>query len=278
MTITPLPIVGTGMVTDGELDSFTAWLRSWGASERTISERTTALTAGLRDWGPYDQSTAEQLAHWLGQPRFSPWTRVTYHSHLRSYFGWLHDTGRIPTNPAADLRAPRAPKDKPRPLTSIEVDHALTAATGRLHTWLILGLFAGLRAHEMAKLQGQDVNHDSLYVLGKGQQGAMLPTHELVWEEAQAYPRRGWWFPARTGTGHVNSRSISTMTSRLFGSLGIDGSIHRCRHTYGTWLLRGGANIRVVQTLLRHESLATTERYTDVGEDERSAAIRGLVA
>ena len=59
---------------------------------------------------------------------------------------------------------------------------------------------------------------------------------------------------------------------------GIEGSLHRCRHTYATELLRAGANIRVVQTLMRHASLSSTQIYTAVDENERREGIRRLGA
>ena len=58
----------------------------------------------------------------------------------------------------------------------------------------------------------------------------------------------------------------------------IEGSIHRCRHYFGTELLRAGVSVRVIQTLMRHESLATTANYLGVDEDERVAAVRALAA
>lgn len=64
----------------------------------------------------------------------------------------------------------------------------------------------------------------------------------------------------------------------LFDELGIEGATHRTRHSYGTALLRGGANIRVVQELMRHSSLATTAAYLGVDEDERRRAIALLAA
>lgn len=60
-------------------------------------------------------------------------------------------------------------------------------------------------------------------------------------------------------------------------SLGIEGSLHRCRHTYVTSLLRSGANIRVVQSLMRHQGLAVTARYLEVNDDERTDAVARLV-
>ncbi len=64
--------------------------------------------------------------------------------------------------------------------------------------------------------------------------------------------------------------------SQVFDALGIEGSIHRCRHVFGTRLLRQGVHIRTVQKLMRHASLSTTANYTAVDEDELRAAILTL--
>ncbi len=62
----------------------------------------------------------------------------------------------------------------------------------------------------------------------------------------------------------------------MFEDLGVSGAHHRCRHTYATTLLRSGANIRVVQSLMRHQGLAVTARYLEVNDDERTAAVGRL--
>lgn len=273
-----LGVNAPGMGESETLEQFAAWLASWGASERTVYDRTACIRAGLHSWGDPQAVTSEQLAAWLGQPRFSQWTKVTYYGHLRSFFGWLTDAGYRSGNPAAELRSPRSPSDRPRPLTQEQVARLLAVAEGDQRTWLLLGLLAGLRAHEVAKIRGQEVTEDAIYVMGKGRQGAMIPTHPELWALAERYPRAGYWFPANSATGHIHRQKVSHRTARLFASLGIDGGLQRCRHTYGTNLLRGGANIRVVQTLMRHKSLATTARYTAVDDAERMAAVRGLVA
>jgi len=261
------------------LEGFEEWMRSWSAADRTISERLVAVRAGLREWGDPRSTTPDTLTGWLANPALSPWTRVTYYYHVRSYFGWLHQTAQIESNPATELRVPKTPKDRPRPLTATEATRVLGAASGNLRAYLLLGMLAGMRVHEIAKMRGEDINERTIFVLGKGQQQAFVPTHPALWDLAQSYPTRGWWFPsARSATGHVLGQSISTMMTRHFAALGVDGSIHRCRHSYATNLLRNGANIRVVQTLMRHESLATTAKYTAVDEDERIRAIAGLSA
>jgi len=100
----------------------------------------------------------------------------------------------------------------------------LAAANPKMTAWLTLGLYAGLRSHEIAKIQGQDVQQDKLWVFGKGAKGAFVPTHPRIWDLAQSMPRQGWWFPSRVAGGHVSSMTISTLTTRLFSAQGITGS------------------------------------------------------
>lgn len=256
---------------------FSAWLRSWGAAETTVRARLSLLTTLSTELDPLT-ADASQLATWLGNMAFSQWTRVTYFSHMRSLFEWLRKSGRRADDPTEEMRRPKEPRRKPRPLTPAEVVRVLSAASGDERTWVSLGLFAGLRSFEIAKFRGEDIGPDELFVRGKGGKDAILPTHPALWHLAQSYPRTGFWFPSNSLTGHVNATNLTTRVTRLLTSVGVEGSTHRCRHTYGTNLLRNGANIRVVQELMRHESLATTAGYLQVEESERVAAIAALSA
>lgn len=259
------------------LEAFQLWLTAWGASPNTVRDKVVVIRKAIAIWGDPAAVSREDVERWLANPSFSPSTRATYFSHAKSFFGWLQETGRIDVNPVDGMRRPRQPKGHPRPLSPVEVTRVLAACDGHMRAQIMLALFAGLRVHEVAKFRGEDIDQGSIYVSGKGGKQAMIPTHPLLWDLAGHYPPRGWWFPSkRSVSGHVQSTSITAAVSRFFDQLGIDGSLHRCRHSYGTNLLRGGANLRVVQTLLRHESLATTALYTAVDEDERSAAIRAL--
>lgn len=262
-----------------DLSGFETWLRSWGASERTVECRVQVIRASLRIWGDPRTVTVSQLQAWLASPAFSnPWTRATYYTHARSFFEWMRRSGVRPMDPMLDMRRPPHPKGKPRPLEDDEVDRVLAVATGHCRAWVLLGLYAGLRAHEVVKIRGEEVTPRGIFVLGKGRKPAVLPTHPKIWDLAQEYPRTGWWFPSPVSeSGHMARHTVSISVGRLFGSLGIEGSHHRLRHTYGTRLLRGGTNIRVVQEVMRHESLQTTAAYTAVDEEERMRAVLTLV-
>ncbi|WP_165763486.1 MULTISPECIES: tyrosine-type recombinase/integrase [unclassified Nocardioides] len=247
-----------------------------GARERTIIQRENFRLSRLRHWGHLDQSV-DHIREWLGQ--FEGWTKCTYYGHLVSLYDWAVEVGEVATNPVRAIARPNTPKPGPRPLSRDEIALSMNAASGDLLTHLQLGLLAGLRAHEIAKFRGEDITAQGIYVIGKGGQGAMLPTHPHLWETAQSYPRRGFWFPStRAPSGHIVSGTVTRRVTAHFRALEITGSSHRNRHGYGTLLLRGGANLRVVQELMRHASLHTTALYLGVDEDEKVAAIRSLVA
>jgi integrase/recombinase XerD len=261
------------------MNGYEPWLRANNCGDRTVTERLGHLADFTRSHPDFPAVTPGQLTCWLGRPGFAPWSRATYYGHLRSYFTWATQTGIVTADPMARMRRPRPRHCAPRPLTPAQVHAVTSAATNQnMHAWLTLGLYAGLRAHEIAKIRGEDVDADQLYCLGKGGQGAYVPTHPLIWRLAASMPAYGWWFPTCSTSGHVTSMHVSTKTTELFAANGITGSIHRTRHTFATELLRAGVNVRVVQTLMRHESLASTQIYTAVDEDERRDAINLLVA
>lgn len=259
-------------------EGFTSWLRSWGASDATVKVRLRVCAAFEREYDPLT-ATTEDITKWLARPGLKPWTRCSYYGHLRSLFEWMRRSGLRPDDPTLDMRAPRSPAQKPRPLAPLEQSRAMVEADDQTRAFLMLGLLAGLRAFEIAKIRGEDISADALYVRGKGGKDAMVPTHPLLWELAQVMPRTGWWFPSpHRNKEHIHPATVTRKITALFRTLGIDGSTHRTRHSYCTNLMRAGVALRIIQELARHESLATTAGYLAVDEDERRAAIALLSA
>jgi integrase/recombinase XerD len=265
------------------LTDFALWLRANGCSERTIESRLHHVKDFTRHHPSFPNVRPMHVTAWLGREALAPWSRATFYGHLRSYFTFAMENDVIDVDPMARMRRPHVAHGKPRPLTPAQVDLLLTASRGRRNAnvgaWLTLSLYAGLRAHEIAKIRGEDVTEDTIYVHGKGGVDAQIPTHPVIWALALDRPRQGWWFPSSASSlGHVRSTSVSTMTTKLFKANGIEGSLHRMRHTFATTLLRTGANIRVVQELMRHKSLSSTAVYTGVDEEELRNGIAGLQA
>lgn len=258
---------------DGE---YSRWLEGQGLSATTIKIRTKFYRSRLRAWGTWEVPP-DVIAAWLSG--YTGWSRLTYHSHLSSVYAWLVESGQLVLNPMASIRKPPTPRPRPRPLTDLDLRRAFEAADPRTEAFLALGFYAGLRAFEIAKFHGRDIDEHGVTVLGKGGRRAVLPTHPALWEIAETFPRGGYWFPSPAAhREHILADTVTTRVGALFSSLGLAGATHRARHSYGTSLLRGGANLRVVQELMRHSSLATTAAYLGVDEDERRAAIRGLAA
>lgn len=261
------------------MDRYERWMRSAGRSERTIRQRTRMAGRVLARWPDPGRVEVEDLIDWkASMSHLQRWTQATYHSDIRAFFKWLHQAGHIIEDPSASkmIERPRARDGVPKPLSPVEETRALSAAHGNIEAWLLLALRAGLRASEIAGVRGEYVAEDHIIIVGKGDKEAAIPTHPDVWALAQRFPRQGWWFPSPQHDGHVSGRSVTVLIGRHFRDPAVNipkGSIHRCRHSYATTLLRRGANMRQVQTLMRHSSPATTAIYTAVDEDELRAAI-----
>lgn len=261
------------------LHDYEQWLQSWGAAPKTVKARVNLARGRLAAWGLAGFTPGNVTAFMAhrkpnGQG-LSKWSKATYHANLKDFCAWLAATGHLEESPMDDpgIRKPKRPRNLPRPLTEVEVQRVLHVAHGRTRDWMVLALCTGLRAHEIAKLRGEDVSVEGIYVDGKGDAQDMLPCHPDVWAMAQNYPRHGWWFPNHKGTDHVTPDVVTIAVGRLFSSVGVEGSVHRLRHVYGTRLLRAGMNIRIVQKLMRHQNLETTALYTAVDEDELRAAV-----
>lgn len=268
------------MTNDEILAAYETYLRSWQAKPTTIQARSVLAKSRLKAWG-LSGFTRENIEEFLatdarGNER-KRWTVATYHNHLTDFCSFLVAAELLPHSPMEVVKKVKRPVKRPRPLTETEVDRVLLAVEGVVRDWILLGLLAGLRAFEIAKIRGEDFTSEGLYVLGKGDVEATLPIHSQLAEMQSRYPARGYWFPG-PDEGHVRARAISLTVGRLFDSMGIDGSIHRVRHSYGTRLVRKGVNIRVVQKLMRHSSLETTAGYLAVVSDEERQAIDLLEA
>lgn len=262
------------------LSQYATYLRSWQARPTTIKARLTLARSRLLAWG-VDGFTRANIEHFLavdahGNDR-KQWTTSTYYNHLSDLCAFLVASGRLTENPMEGIRRSKSPGKAPKPLTQAEQAKVMAVVDGEVRDWILLALLAGLRAFEIAKVRGEDFGPDGIYVLGKGDKEATIACHPDLAEMAARYPSSGYWFPG-SEDGHVRGQQVSLTVGRLFKSLGIDGSIHRCRHTYGTNLLRNGVNIRVVQRLMRHSSLETTAGYLAVVTDEERDAILKLSA
>lgn len=263
------------------LDSWGEWQRGGNIAPSTISKRDAALRHFL-SWSHADplHVTAQDILRYLDRPGLSNGTRSTYHSHIRAYSEWLVKTKRASSNPVEETPSPKRHKGVPRPITGAQLQRVLEIVNRRrTRMMFLLAAFQGLRVHEIAKIQGQDFDFAAgvLYVTGKGGKTAVLPIHALVAEAADGFPTMDYWFPSYTKAGKpIVPAAVSKAIHDTLRRAGVVATPHQLRHYYGTSLARNGVNLRVVQELMRHSSLATTQIYTLVDEDQMRAGLATL--
>ncbi len=231
---------------------------------------------------------------------------------IRSFFSWCYSTDRIPADPAAKLEAPKRRKRMPKALTQDMAADALDQA-GKGSRWperdeliIALALACGLRLEEIATLgidQVQGDPPDALVVRGKGDKERRLGVPPVVREAMAAYlPTRRQRLtelgldartviissrprPIKNRSGEVlgqtvesSRESVAYVADRLLRRVGgrqAQIRVHALRHTFATLGLREGAfSLRQLQVALGHASLATTQIYTEVADEEIAAAMQ----
>lgn len=217
--------------------------------------------------------TLEHLAAYSRGRDWAPNTKAVVRASVSVFFRWALDNEHLPKNPAAKLLPVRVPTGKPKPADDDAVKNAYALADTR--TWLMvtLGMRAGLRAMEIAQVHSRDIVEDqggaSLRVTGKGGKTRLIPIDDDL--ALRIMDRTGYVFPGRIN-GHVSPAYVSRLVSAVLPA-GV--TAHKLRHRFATRAYRGsGNNLRAVQELLGHSSVATTQIYTGVDSDElRRAAL-----
>jgi integrase len=193
-------------------------------------------------------------------------TRHAYRSDLRVFYQWLVDKGLIVTSPAAKVAAVKVPKSLPRPLSVADAMGALLHGDRRVRRMVALALFCGMRCHEIAQLQAEDVwTHGDPPVVvvrhGKGNKDRTIPLHPIVRGLLLDLPASGPVFPGSSGPT-MRPASVGQAIKHHLEATGIVGTPHQLRHTFGTELARAsGGDMVLTATLMGHESMTTTFGY-----------------
>lgn len=249
-------------------------------SKRTIKDRAQTIRA-LERWTGKNclEVTQLDLVAYMARD-VAPATRSTYATIFRVFYTWATQQGLIEKNPMDGAPVPRRPKYAPRPVENIQLSRVLAACSRKsTRAMVLLAALAGLRVHEIAKIRGDDVDLErrTITVIGKGNKRAVIPLHPVLADLAQTMPEVGYWFtPWDSPDTPISGKSCGQAISRAMRRAGVNATAHQLRHWYGTSLLESGADLRTVQELMRHESLATTQIYTRVTSERRRAAIDGL--
>ncbi len=248
---------------------FASWLRAGNLSEGTIALRIHHLKRFCRDHD-LDTATPETVIKWLENPGWKPATKLSARASLRSYYRWAMESGRLDADPTAKTRTIKMP---PRAIKEAPQDALLTALEGaheRDRLAIMLAAYAGLRRAEIANLHADQIGDRMLTVTGKGSKTRRVPIHPMLVEPLRKVQERGGYaFPSVDG-GPITP---DAMGRRIARALPGKWSAHSLRHYFAGNVYRASHDIRSVQQLLGHASIATTEIYTHVNDDDLHAAV-----
>lgn len=227
------------------------------------------------------QALGAYQAH-LGARGLGPGGILQQLAAIRAFCRWMVRAGLRADDPTALLVYPRRIEGLPDPLTAEELDAVLAAARSpvpeggnlwRRQAWPRHGqlirflLYTGARISEAAAVRGRDIDlrRGTVRLFGKGRKWRLVPLHEVVRAEVAELGRSSTdpLFMGINGEALGSKILAQTFDRWLPREHGIEGvHAHRLRHTFATELMHRGAGLRVIQTLMGHSDVRTTQGYT----------------
>jgi integrase/recombinase XerD len=208
---------------------------------------------------------------------------------IRGFFRHMHVSGALPgKNPAETLGAVQVPANLPDVMSLTEIDLLLqqpdteTPAGIRDRAMMEIMYAAGLRVSELTRLRNEDINTEAgfIKVSGKGGKERLAPLGEEAVQWLDRYRKEvrpglmkvglsPYLFPGRGGRGAMTRQAFWQKVRAYTFKAGLRTAIspHTFRHSFATHMLEGGADLRTVQVLLGHSSIATTQIYTHVSRE-----------
>jgi integrase/recombinase XerD len=230
-------------------------------------------------------------------------------SAVRQLYRFLYAEGQRADDPAAVLEGPKRERTLPKTLTLAEVGHLLRVAgksaaaaplparlrAARLNCLVEMLYATGLRVSELVALPlsaaRQDAQQDArvIVVRGKGNKERLVPLNDAakramadylaLLSQSEREARSKWLFPSFGESGHLTRQHLARELKTLAAAAGLRAaqvSPHVLRHAFASHLLHNGADLRVVQTLLGHADISTTQIYTHVLEERLKSLVRDL--
>ncbi len=250
--------------------------------------------------------THRDISDYLGDltaRHMAPATLARRRSALTQWFKFLISERLIEENPVLLVRGPKRARTLPKLLSKDEVQALITAANAevspeatRLNALMEMIYASGMRVSELVTLTMQHIQRDPkkpkriqpyFLITGKGSKDRIVPLHAGAVAALQNYlelrehflPKNRdskFLFPSSGKEGHLTRQRFGQMLKALCINAGIDPtrcSPHTLRHSFATHLLEGGADLRVIQELLGHADIATTQIYTHVADSRLSAVV-----
>ncbi|WP_051192016.1 tyrosine-type recombinase/integrase [Microbacterium luticocti] len=222
--------------------------------------------------------TAQSLLDWTGSKMWSRETARAFRSSVRRFWAWGLSTERTNANIGESLPMVRPQEPHPRPAEASAVQRAVATSDARVTLMLRLANELGMRRAEVAQIHPvndlvQDLVGWSLIVHGKGAKQRVLPLPNDIADVLRDAPE-GYLFPNPQG-GPLSPHWVGTLVSR---ALPAGTTMHQLRHLCATEIHEQTHDLRLVQTLLGHASLATTQRYVAIDDSKvrDAVALRSL--
>ncbi len=249
------------------------------------------LVSGGRDFRQASRPLFREFLGELAEADMARASLIRITSTVHGWYRWLARTGLTETDLLAELRPPRQGVRLPRMLEQDAVERLLAAAcdetpAGLRDRALLEALYAsGVRVSELCGMRLQDVDpaEGLARVTGKRQQERLVLLGGAAVDALRRYvrhgrprlagPRSGDWLWLNRFGGRLTVRSVQTAVTQAAKRAGLveRPHPHTLRHSFATHMLDGGADLRVVQELLGHASLQTTQIYTHVTEERQRA-------
>jgi len=249
-----------------------------GRSQKTLSAYASDLNHANEVIGNLLTASAQDIQKYLSDLPDKPSSIARKASALRSFYKFLMLEKIITKNPTINLDLPKRGRALPKYLSMEEIELLISSAGDiktsiRLRCMIELLYASGLRVSELCELPLSANLGDKLLIHGKGAKERLVPMHETAqdalhkWLTVRGETDSKYIFPSNSETGHITRDGFFKILKKCAVLSGIDPkrvSPHVLRHSFASHLLAGGANLRVIQTMLGHEDISTTQIYTHV--------------
>lgn len=215
-------------------------------------------------------------------------SRMRKVSSLKSFYNYLCKNSVIDTNPTLYLEAPKNPKRLPVNLSLDESIKLLKSVEGQYkeRNYAIITLFlnCGLRLSELVGINLSSINGNVLRIVGKGNKERIVYLNQACVDAITEYLKvrpdinskdRNALFISREGR-RISRRMVQTMVEHFIIKSGLDPNIystHKLRHTAATLMYQNGVDVRILQEILGHENLGTTQIYTHISDKQVENAL-----
>jgi len=252
-----------------------------GLSKNTLESYRRDLLEFLSQFNTIDEISRASVSLYirkLREQKYAPSSVTRKIASLRGFFKWLCANEYLKTNPTLTLEQPKNPKHLPKVISVSEVEQILEEnlkIQERLIVELLYG--CGLRVSELTELKLTDIDKDFLRCYGKGSKERIIPLGKKAKIALNNYIKEREFLVKKydlktkklllTPSGKTYSRQdIYNFIHSQGKKINKNISPHTLRHSYATHLLENGADLRVVQELLGHSDVATTQLYTHISK------------